>query len=156
MTVEARQALAALYYGTSEPDECGCIWIDTNFTPNRIKLQTDTNPATFVTLGVVLHDEIKGSDVASANNLAPAVDGGTFHVTGNTQINLIATDRYTSGGRITMIFDSNPTVKHNQAASGANKPILLSGAADFAATSSDTLTLYYDGSNWYELARTVI
>lgn len=51
MTVEARQAVTVIYYGTSTPDECGCLWIDTNSSPNPIKLQTDTNPATFIIIG---------------------------------------------------------------------------------------------------------
>ena len=51
MTVEARQAVTAIYYGASAPDECGSLWIDTNSSPNPIKLQTDTNPATFIIVG---------------------------------------------------------------------------------------------------------
>jgi len=61
-----------------------------------------------------------------------------------------------AGSVVTLIFASTPTVKHNQAVSGANKPILLAGAVDFVASANDTLTLVSNGTSWFEVARAVI
>jgi len=100
----------------------------------------------------------QGASIASANNLTLGSDGNYFQITGATQINLIDTSNWLGGAWVTLKFNSTPTVKHNQAASGAFKPIMLAGAADFAATANDTLTLRYDStdSKWYEISRAVI
>jgi hypothetical protein len=100
----------------------------------------------------------QGAAVASANNLSLGTDGNYFQITGNTQINLLEGATWTGGSIVTMKFNSTPTVKHNQAVSGANKPILLAGAVDFVATANDTLTLRYDSTDavWYEMSRAVI
>lgn len=100
----------------------------------------------------------RGADAASASTLQPDGSGNVYHVTGSTQINLIdiSTSNVQSGTFLILIFDAAVTVKHNQAASGNGKPILLAGAADFSATANDTLMLVWDGSSWFEVSRTVI
>ncbi len=92
----------------------------------------------------------KGAAVAAANNLVLGADGNVFHITGATQINLLASTNFQAGSTVTLIFDSNPLVKHNTAVSGANKPILLVGGVDWTAAANDVLTLTYDGTSWYD------
>lgn len=104
--------------------------------------------------------EAQGADVASTNNLVLGLDGNTFEITGTTQINLIANTDWQNGSRITLLFTSTPTVKHNQTTSGSNITIQLAGAADFVATAGDTLTLLLceiGGTQaWREVSRAVI
>lgn len=104
--------------------------------------------------------EKQGADVASAGDLTLGQDGNTFEITGTTTINAITTTNWQNGAKITLLFTSNPTVKHNTAGGGSTAVILLSGAADFSATAGDTLTLVYSeigGTNaWREVSRTVI
>lgn len=102
--------------------------------------------------------EKQGAAIASANNLALGTDGNYFQITGAVQINLIDNSNWQGGSRIMLKFSAGPTVKHNVAVSGVNKPIMLSGAADFVATADDTLELIYDStdSKWFELGRTII
>lgn len=83
----------------------------------------------------------QGADVASANNLSLGTDGNTFEITGTTQINLLSNVGWQNGSRVTLMFTSTPTVKHNQATSGSNITILLNGAADFIATAGDIIDL---------------
>ncbi len=102
----------------------------------------------------------QGVDVASANDLTLGTDGNCFEITGTTQINAITTANWTNGSRITLLFTSTPTVKHNTAGGGGTAVILLAGAADFVATAGDTLSLIYSeigGTNaWREVSRAVI
>lgn len=100
----------------------------------------------------------QGTVVTAANNLALGTGGNYFQVDGATQINLLDNSSWQGGAEVTLKFNSNPTVKNNQAASGNNKPILLAGAADFVASANDTLTLIYDSTDsaWYETSRVVI
>lgn len=101
----------------------------------------------------------QGSDVASANDLTLG-DGNTFEITGTTQINAITTTNWQNGAEVNLLFTSNPTVKHNTAGGANTSPILLSGSADFAASSGDILTLLLSeigGTRaWREKSRTVI
>jgi hypothetical protein len=76
----------------------------------------------------------QGADVASANDLTLGGDGNTFEITGNTQINAITTANWQNGALITLLFTSNPTVKHNTAGGAGTAVMLLAGAADFGAT----------------------
>lgn len=93
----------------------------------------------------------KGADVASANNLALGNDGNLFHITGTTQVNLLDSNGWQAGSTVVLIFDGALTVKHNQAGSGTNKPILLMGADDFVTAAGSVLALAYDGASWYDL-----
>lgn len=96
----------------------------------------------------------KGANVASGNNLAPGADGDLFHVTGTTQINLIAVTNFRAGSCVRLIFDGVLTVKHGQTTSGANHKIRLLTAADLTTAANDTLDLLYDGTDWYEVGQT--
>lgn len=86
----------------------------------------------------------RGPDVASAASIAPS--GNLFHVTGTTTITSILTTGITNGTKITIIFDGALTLTD-----GSN--LRLNG--DFVTTADDTITLIKDGSNWYELFRSV-
>lgn len=98
----------------------------------------------------------KGADVASANDITLG-NGNHFQITGTTQINRILTTTWNAGSVIFLKFSGSLTVKHQGAANGSSFARLnLSGSVDFAATANDTLTLIYDGTDWFELARTVI
>lgn len=98
----------------------------------------------------------QGADVSSANDLTLGVDGNFFKITGNTQINGIATTNWIAGNCITLLFSGAPTVKHNTAAGAGFASLYLAGGADFSATADDLLTLVYDGTVWRETARTVV
>ena len=100
----------------------------------------------------------QGVSVAAANNLTLGTDGDYFQITGATQVNLLDVTSLLGGAWITLKFNSTPTVKHNQAASGNFKPIMLAGAADFVATANDTLSLRYDATDakWYQTSSAVI
>lgn len=86
-----------------------------------------------------------GSAVASASAL-PVPTGAVFHVTGTTNIDSITATNLGAGVCFTMIFDGVLTV-----ADGSN----LKLSAAFATTADDTLSMCYDGANFFETARSV-
>ncbi len=101
----------------------------------------------------------QGTTTAAANNLdLSLLEGTRYQISGNTQINLLHFGNWRAGQVCSLHFQGTPTVKHNQAASGNYKPIMLAGAADFVATANDQLFLEYDtvDSKWYEVGRSVI
>ena len=105
--------------------------------------------------------ENQGADVASGTNLTLGNDGNVFEITGTTQIDLILITNWKNGSLVTLVFNESVTVRHGIATSGSNVTILLAGAANFAATANDTLTLVLSettagGQAWRELARTAI
>lgn len=81
---------------------------------------------------------------ASAAALAPL--GQRTHVTGNTNITSITTTNLKAGDEITLIFDGTPTLTD-----GNN----LKMAGNLVATADDTWTGVFDGTNVYELGRSV-
>jgi hypothetical protein len=83
-----------------------------------------------------------GTAVASGSIITPS--GNLFHVTGTTSITSISGTAVTAGTEITLIFDGRLTVSN-----GSN----LRLASDFTTTPTDTLTLKWDGSNWFEQSR---
>lgn len=85
-----------------------------------------------------------GAPVASAAALVPS--GGVFHVTGTVNITSITSNGTLPGTRITIIFDGVLTFTD-----GNN----LKLAGNFVTTADDTITLVYDGVNWYETSRSV-
>lgn len=97
--------------------------------------------------------EAQGASVASANNLALGHDGNYFQISGTTQINLLAATDWQGGSLVTLKFNGILTVKHNQTASGANKPIFLKAAADLTTAAGTTLVLRYDATDatWYQV-----
>lgn len=104
--------------------------------------------------------ESQGADIASANDLTLGSDGNCFEITGTTQINAINTTDWQNGAVVTLLFTSTPTVKHNTSGGAGTVSMLLAGAADFAATAGDTLTLRLceiGGTQaWREIGRAVI
>jgi hypothetical protein len=86
----------------------------------------------------------KGADVASASTITPT--GNLFHVTGTTNITSVSATGIIAGTRITIIFDGILTFTD-----GSN----LKLAGNFVTTADDTITLVYDGSNWYEICRSI-
>jgi hypothetical protein len=85
-----------------------------------------------------------GAAVASAGAITPT--GNTFHVTGTTNITSITSTGILSGTTITIIFDGVLTFTD-----GSN----LKLAGNFVTTADDTISLRYDGTNWYEIGRSV-
>ena len=86
-----------------------------------------------------------GAAIASATAL-PVPTGRVFHVTGTTDITSITSTNFGSGAVITLIFDDVLTFTD-----GNN----LKLAGNFVTSADDTITLVYDGSNWYETSRSV-
>lgn len=84
-----------------------------------------------------------GADVASATAL-PLPTGRVFHVTGTTTITSITSTNFASGAVITLIFDGALTFTEG------NNLVL---AGNFVTGATDTITLVYDGTNWYEICR---
>lgn len=89
-----------------------------------------------------------GANVASATPL-PVPVAMVYHVTGTTGFSTITSTGLIKGSEITLIFDGILTVT-----TGTGN-LRLAGAANFASTADDTLTLVYDGTNWYEKCRSV-
>lgn len=86
-----------------------------------------------------------GAAVASAAAL-PLPTGRVFHVTGTTNITSITSTNFASGVCITLIFDDVLTFTD-----GNN----LKLAGNFITTANDTITLVYDGTNWFETSRSI-
>lgn len=84
-----------------------------------------------------------GAAVASAAAL-PVPTGRVFHVTGTTNITSITSTNFQAGVVITLIFDGILTVTD-----GSN----LKLAGNFVTAADSTLSLVYDGTNWYETGR---
>jgi hypothetical protein len=87
---------------------------------------------------------IKGAAVASAAAIVPT--GSCFHVTGTTTITSITATNVPAGAILTIIFDGALTFTD-----GSN----LKLAGNFVTTADDTITLRYDGTNFYEMSRSV-
>ena len=83
-----------------------------------------------------------GANVASASAITPT--GNTFHVTGTTAITSITATNVKVGSVITIIFDGILTFTD-----GSN--LKLSG--NFTTSPDATITLRYDGTNFYEMSR---
>lgn len=86
-----------------------------------------------------------GTAVASAAAM-PVPTGRVFHVTGTTNITSITATNLQSGVVITLIFDDVLTFTD-----GNN----LKLAGNFVTTADDTITLAFDGTNFYEVCRSV-
>lgn len=86
----------------------------------------------------------KGGDVASAATITAT--GNLFHVTGTTTITSVSGTGVTAGTEITIIFDGALTFTD-----GSN----LKLAGNFVTTADSTITLKYDGTNWFEVCRSV-
>ncbi len=98
----------------------------------------------------------KGADVASSTTIS-LTNSNAVSITGSTNIDFITTTGWSAGSMIILKFNASPTVRHNIASPPSGSAnIQLSGSVNFGATANDTLTLYFDGGAWREIARTVI
>ena len=97
----------------------------------------------------------KGANLTAANDLTVLQDGNLFTVTGATTINAIQTLNWQAGSTIAFIFTGAPLVKNNTAGGAGTATMLLAGRTDFQAAAGDYLELQYDGTNWYETARSL-
>ncbi len=104
-------------------------------------------------IGRIQHAQ--GANVSSANNLTLGSDGNYFGVTGAVQVNLLDSTGWQGGSEVTFKATAGFTLKHNQGASGAFKPMLLASGADFVMAGNATVTLVYDtgATAWVEKAR---
>lgn len=87
-----------------------------------------------------------GGAAVASDTAMPLPTGRVFHVTGTTAITSITSTNFESGACITLIFDGvlNFTDGNN-----------LKLASTMATTADDTISLCYDGTNWYETGRSV-
>jgi hypothetical protein len=83
-----------------------------------------------------------GPAVTAAATITPT--GNLFHVTGETSITSVSGVGIASGTEITLVFDGVLKVTN-----GSN----LRLASNFTTAATNTLTLNWDGNNWYEKGR---
>lgn len=86
----------------------------------------------------------ESTTVASASTLVLPDSGELFHISGTTTIDNIQTTY--PGRSVMLIFDGALTVTDT-----GNKKL----TAAFVTTADDSLSLVYDGTNWYEKSRSV-
>jgi hypothetical protein len=116
--------------------------------PGRIEFRTHAADASTTNATLTMRGatntvaEGMGAAVASAATITPT--GNVFHVTGTAAITSISATNISAGTRITLIFDSTASLTD-----GGN--LRLNG--NFSATTDDTITLVFDGTNWYEMSR---
>ena len=91
----------------------------------------------------------KGADIASGGIITLGADGNIFDITGVTTINEILATGWQVGSTITLQFDGILTVTHN---SGGTNDILLGNQANMTTAVGDTLTLFFDGTDWVEVS----
>lgn len=101
------------------------------------------------TAGTHKHVHIQSIDGFTDGDTTPDVSASSFFKTANTGATSITDfDTETIAKVIVIkIEDANTTFVH-----GANK-IYLSGAANWTPASGDTLTLLFDGTDYFEIAR---
>ena len=118
--------------------------------PATVKRYTPDSNISFGTVAGVRHFEAVGSSIQAFadGDTSPSVLGFSYFSTANSSGTTITTfDNGFPGQEITLIFsDANTTI-----AETGN--IKLSAA--FTSTADDTMKLIYDGTNWYEVSRSV-
>lgn len=136
------------------------MWLDgTGGTANAVFSHNTTTAIKISSLGDTLFfgrsEWAKGADVAAANDLTLGSGGNSFTITGNTQINAITTLNWQAGSVIILEFSGAPTIKHNNAGSAGTAVFKLAGSVDLVAAAETVLTVYYNGTNFQEIARKV-
>lgn len=97
----------------------------------------------------------KSADIASAGDMTVGQGGNLFVITGTNTINRITTTGWQAGAEITLHLSSTAAVAHQGAATaGALARINLSGSANYTGAANRRIKLYYDGTDWWEIART--
>lgn len=118
---------------------------------------TITNPLAFwVQAGASRFDGrilgSKGADVASANTTTLGSDGNSFDITGTTTINNITVTGWQSGSRIMVKFDGVLTFTDQAGGSGQ---LRLATSSNLTTAANTRVVLELDGTEWWELSRTV-
>lgn len=116
-----------------------------NVTGMPMQEQVEITPMTTCPASATTGLPLLGSSVASATAM-PVPTGQTFHVTGTTSITSIVTTGLVAGAVVRLIFDGILTFTD-----GNN----LKLAGNFVTTADDSITLVYDGTSFFELARSV-
>jgi len=120
----------------------GLTWADTGVDTPSGALPTINTTGNASVEGIFSSGS--GAAVASATTIVPT--GNIFHVTGTTTITSVSGTGITAGTVITIIFVGILTFTD-----GSN----LKLAGNFVTSADDTITLMYDGTNYYELCRSV-
>jgi hypothetical protein len=124
--------------------------IDLLFDPNLVQAINNLGTENFINWP----SGSPASAIASANVIDIPFAGSLFEISGNTGMIGATTSNTYKGRIITLRFQSNPIVSQKSAAPSSN--FVLDGSVNFNATAGDTLTLITDGTDWIEIARTVI
>lgn len=124
--------------------------VDLKFDPNLVEAINDLGTGNFINWP----SGSPTSAIASASAISIPFSGTLFQISGAVGMVTITAGNTYQGRVVTLRFQSNPVVNHKSASPGSN--IVLAGSANFNATAGDTLTLICDGTDWVEIARTVI
>jgi hypothetical protein len=124
--------------------------IDLLFDPNLVEAINDLGTGNYINWP----GGSPTSAIASSNIIDIPFAGSLFEISGNVGIVGANTSNTYKGRVITLRFQSNPIV--SQKTGGVGENFVLAGSADFNATAGDTLTLISNGTDWIEIARTVI
>jgi hypothetical protein len=89
----------------------------------------------------------KGADIPSQAALPLGTDGNTFGVTGTTTITSISAKPV--GTIILLQFAAALTVTHHAT------NLILAGGVNFLSAADDVLVLYYNGTGWKEITRSL-
>jgi hypothetical protein len=112
----------------------------TGFVGNGSGL-TNVTAAVLQSTGVA--NLFKGETVSASGILTPS--GNILHVKAGSWITAVSSSGFKPGTTLTLIFDGSATVLDNAGS------LNLSG--HFRADANDTLSLVFDGTNWYETSR---
>jgi len=118
--------------------------VDLLFDPNLVEAVNDLGSGNSIN-----YQSGVSTAVASSNAISLPFAGSLIPITGTTGITTIGATTVNAGRLVTLQFAASVAV-------GASGNIKLAGGVTFNATATDTLTLISDGTNWNEVARTVI
>lgn len=96
----------------------------------------------------------RANSVASATDVTLPDGGNVFPTTGTVTINRIATANWQIGSQVTLELPATAVVAHRGVATGGGfARINLNGGANLTAgAGAATLTLMYNGTDWFEVA----
>ena len=117
--------------------------VGTKTSNDMLLTAANSTRARFKAAGAFVYESI----VALDDTGTPAVSGGNTFKTGGTTA-ITAFDSGVAGQIIFIKAEHSVTITDGAA-------LNLAGAINYAMTADDTLTLIFDGTNWYELARSV-
>jgi hypothetical protein len=118
--------------------------VDLLFDPNLVEAVNDLGSGNSIN-----YQSGVSTAVASSNAISLPFAGSLIPITGTTGIVTITANTVNAGRLVTLQFAASVAVN-------ASGNIKLAGGVTFNATANDTLTLISDGTNWNEVARTVI